>query len=190
MNMFSGTCHVLPVLFSFSTPAKFCYRAMASFVKLVTGMPLTSPTSASDSSVIKLTRVSSLPSIHRSESPDASSNGLLPSTISDRQASSSSAPVGANESASTVPDPRSASSMKRRQSLRRTMSTKVTQVNRIFRRKTQKPENILEGITTSDTAEAPIPRERFAGEIIIYENIKVGPATFLLNRAETHFGSE
>ena len=31
------TAHVLPVLFSFSTPAKFCFRSMASFVKYVTG---------------------------------------------------------------------------------------------------------------------------------------------------------
>jgi hypothetical protein len=31
--------HVLPVLFSFTTPAKFCYRAMAIFCKYVTGMP-------------------------------------------------------------------------------------------------------------------------------------------------------
>ena len=30
--------HVLPVLFSFTTPGKFCYRAIASFCKHVTGM--------------------------------------------------------------------------------------------------------------------------------------------------------
>jgi hypothetical protein len=31
-------CHVLPVLFSFTTPAKYCHRAIASFIKEVTGM--------------------------------------------------------------------------------------------------------------------------------------------------------
>lgn len=30
--------HILPILFSFTTPAKFCFRAIASFCKLVTGM--------------------------------------------------------------------------------------------------------------------------------------------------------
>ncbi|KAJ3900655.1 alpha/beta-hydrolase [Lentinula edodes] len=34
------TAHVLPVLFSFTTPAKYCFRAMAIFCKYVTGMPL------------------------------------------------------------------------------------------------------------------------------------------------------
>lgn len=36
--MLIDAAHVLPVLFSFTTPAKFCYRAMATFTKYVTGM--------------------------------------------------------------------------------------------------------------------------------------------------------
>ena len=32
------TAHILPVLFSFTTPAKFCFRAIATFCKHVTGM--------------------------------------------------------------------------------------------------------------------------------------------------------
>lgn len=37
------TAHVLPVLFAFCTPAKFCFRAMAAFAKYVTGIPVTPP---------------------------------------------------------------------------------------------------------------------------------------------------
>ena len=32
--------HIFPVLFSFTSPAKFCYRAIAIFGKFVTGLPL------------------------------------------------------------------------------------------------------------------------------------------------------
>lgn len=41
------TAHVLPVLFSFTTPGKFCYRAIASFTKHVTGMNALSRSSSS-----------------------------------------------------------------------------------------------------------------------------------------------
>ena len=35
-QMFSDAAHILPVLFSFTTPAKYCYRAIATFCKHVT----------------------------------------------------------------------------------------------------------------------------------------------------------
>ncbi|KAG0708609.1 hypothetical protein DFH29DRAFT_1041315 [Suillus ampliporus] len=38
LQVYDDTAHVLPVLFSFTTPGKFCYRAIASFTKHVTGM--------------------------------------------------------------------------------------------------------------------------------------------------------
>jgi hypothetical protein len=34
----TDAAHVLPVLFAFTTPGKFCYRAIATFSKHVTGM--------------------------------------------------------------------------------------------------------------------------------------------------------
>ncbi|KAJ4487266.1 hypothetical protein C8J55DRAFT_558336 [Lentinula edodes] len=40
LQLYDDTAHVLPVLFSFTTPAKYCFRAMAIFCKYVTGMPL------------------------------------------------------------------------------------------------------------------------------------------------------
>ena len=51
--------HILPVLFSFTTPAKFCFRAIASFSKFVTEMaPPTSPIKQSSS--FSMTRQHSL----------------------------------------------------------------------------------------------------------------------------------
>ncbi|KIY46189.1 alpha/beta-hydrolase [Fistulina hepatica ATCC 64428] len=41
LQVYDDCAHVLPVLFSFSTPAKYCYRAMATFCKYVTGLPPT-----------------------------------------------------------------------------------------------------------------------------------------------------
>ena len=37
-HSFIDVPHILPVLFSFTTPAKFCFRAIASFSRFVTGM--------------------------------------------------------------------------------------------------------------------------------------------------------
>ncbi|KDQ50918.1 hypothetical protein JAAARDRAFT_199615 [Jaapia argillacea MUCL 33604] len=41
LQIYDDAAHVLPVLFSFTTPAKFCYRAIATFCKHVTGIQQT-----------------------------------------------------------------------------------------------------------------------------------------------------
>ncbi|KAK7472430.1 hypothetical protein VKT23_000545 [Stygiomarasmius scandens] len=38
LQVYDDTAHVLPVLFAFTTPAKYCFRAIASFCKYTTGM--------------------------------------------------------------------------------------------------------------------------------------------------------
>lgn len=38
VNLLIDTAHVLPILFPFTTPGKYCYRAIATFTKHVTGM--------------------------------------------------------------------------------------------------------------------------------------------------------
>jgi hypothetical protein len=43
--------HVLPILFSFTQPAKFGYRAMATFIRHVTGLPTVRPANSSGSDV-------------------------------------------------------------------------------------------------------------------------------------------
>ncbi|KAG1878876.1 hypothetical protein F4604DRAFT_1580013 [Suillus subluteus] len=47
LQVYDDTAHILPVLFSFTTPGKFCYRAIASFTKHVTGMSAMSRSSSS-----------------------------------------------------------------------------------------------------------------------------------------------
>jgi hypothetical protein len=44
-NEHQDAAHVLPVLFPFATPSRYCYRAIAAFCKHVTGIPLDSPLS-------------------------------------------------------------------------------------------------------------------------------------------------
>ncbi|KAK0212425.1 hypothetical protein DFS33DRAFT_1390424 [Desarmillaria ectypa] len=44
LQVYDDAAHTLPVLFSFTTPGKFCYRAIASFCKSVTGMNQTPQT--------------------------------------------------------------------------------------------------------------------------------------------------
>lgn len=39
LQVYDDCAHVLPVLFSFTTPAKYCFRAIASFGRHVTGTP-------------------------------------------------------------------------------------------------------------------------------------------------------
>ncbi|KAF8261460.1 hypothetical protein EI94DRAFT_1745923 [Lactarius quietus] len=47
LQVYDDVAHVLPVLFPFTTPGKYCHRAMASFCKHVTGMQL-EPQSSTD----------------------------------------------------------------------------------------------------------------------------------------------
>ncbi|KAJ2918541.1 hypothetical protein MD484_g1828, partial [Candolleomyces efflorescens] len=43
LQVYDDSPHVLPILFSFTTPAKFCFRAMAAFCKFVTKVPVSPP---------------------------------------------------------------------------------------------------------------------------------------------------
>jgi hypothetical protein len=43
LQVYDGCAHVLPILFAFTTPAKYCFRAIASFCRFVTGMQTCSP---------------------------------------------------------------------------------------------------------------------------------------------------
>ncbi|TFK88448.1 alpha/beta-hydrolase [Polyporus arcularius HHB13444] len=38
LQVYDDCAHTLPILFAFTTPAKYCFRAMATFIKYVTGM--------------------------------------------------------------------------------------------------------------------------------------------------------
>lgn len=76
------TAHVLPVLFSFTTPAKFCFRAMATFCKHVTGMPPSSPISPSFSMPNLTSRSSFLRRDSKRSKLSSHSEVDIPSTLS------------------------------------------------------------------------------------------------------------
>ena len=39
LQVYDGCAHVLPILFAFTTPAKYCFRAIADFCRFTTGAP-------------------------------------------------------------------------------------------------------------------------------------------------------
>ncbi|KAF8070704.1 hypothetical protein FPV67DRAFT_1038167 [Lyophyllum atratum] len=62
LQVYDDAAHVLPVLFSFTTPAKFCFRAIATFCRHVTGVapsPSSPPSSPLNSSFPSLVQRSS-----------------------------------------------------------------------------------------------------------------------------------
>ncbi|KAG8221217.1 hypothetical protein J3R82DRAFT_1377 [Butyriboletus roseoflavus] len=61
LQVYDDTAHVLPVLFPFTTPAKYCYRAIATFTKHITGMLHPMRITPSSSEVI-----ASAPALHHS----------------------------------------------------------------------------------------------------------------------------
>ncbi|KAJ6593444.1 hypothetical protein B0H19DRAFT_1090334 [Mycena capillaripes] len=88
LQVYDDTAHVLPVLFSFTTPGKFCYRAIAAFCREVTGMKQPPPRQGSTSSAhqpekFDLSQLPPLPSSprfppdHTDESSPGPSDGTL-----------------------------------------------------------------------------------------------------------------
>ncbi|KAF8119416.1 hypothetical protein EV363DRAFT_1441476 [Boletus edulis] len=55
LQVYDDTAHVLPILFPFTTPGKYCYRAIATFTKHVTGMLSSKELTPSSSEVIAST---------------------------------------------------------------------------------------------------------------------------------------
>ncbi|KAF9446511.1 alpha/beta-hydrolase [Macrolepiota fuliginosa MF-IS2] len=182
LQVYDGTCHVLPVLFLFSTPAKYCFRAMASFTKFVTGMPLSPPVSASESLISKMARAASSPEIQRTSSPEPMDN-LDPSPIGEGQLSSPvSEQASENSSANNTP------TVSRKHSLRRALSHRVAKASRVLLGQSHDPiqegateSSLKEGSTLYDTGTfgrrkrkshiVVAPQERHAGEPLIYEDI-------------------
>lgn len=73
--------HILPVLFSFTTPAKFCFRAIASFCKFVTDIQPPPPPNGRRRSSVSLSLPSRRPSFLvglRSHSAKATKEGESP----------------------------------------------------------------------------------------------------------------
>ncbi|KDR75638.1 hypothetical protein GALMADRAFT_248228 [Galerina marginata CBS 339.88] len=118
LQVYDDSPHILPILFSFATPAKFCFRGIASFCKLVTEMtpipvpsdPPTSPTSP----IIKS------PAISRRQT-------LLATFKASRFVQSPTSPVEmAFTDAPQVMEPEPTDTLQDRPSLRRSLSARFS----------------------------------------------------------------
>ncbi|KAH7928695.1 alpha/beta-hydrolase [Leucogyrophana mollusca] len=77
LQVYDDTAHVLPVLFAFTTPGKFCYRAIATFTKHVTGMTPPSKSTSLSLSTSANTSRTELSSPTKEASTSTSSKGFL-----------------------------------------------------------------------------------------------------------------
>ncbi|KAF8963661.1 hypothetical protein BDZ97DRAFT_1939461 [Flammula alnicola] len=197
LQVYDDSPHILPVLFSFTTPAKFCFRAMASFCKFVTEMtpipvpPVTRTASTSSITRKPISRRQSLfanfkPSTRHAQTPEVQSPPDITLTTSPL-------PIDSKQ-----PEP-----PRRRQSLRHTLSTSLYRAGTVLRRSPSPalqeplPENQLSepangfdpvtstpqqkpSVTSSDVGPrfqaSPAPtaepsEDRFAGEIDVYSDI-------------------
>ena len=134
------SAHTLPILFAFTTPAKYCFRAMATFIKYVTGMlnvpvvedpivpeaPITvSPASTQSNLLAKAEgprqrETGSIASRMTVPLPDASTPG--PSEAVPSKASSTPAAGGDAGSEGSTPTPNAQD----RKSMRRALSASVS----------------------------------------------------------------
>lgn len=167
------TAHVVPVLFSFTTPGKFCYRAIASFTKHVTGMnvpsrsstgqivtPLRpSPSQTFASSLSRLSRALSTPEfLNRIQGKSNS-----PSTASDP-------PVPCSPSPKSFRSPFSRPDMPiRAKSLQVPKSTS----DHALPASTPQPRssdsiNVADAEVTLSTSDSSHKTQRFAGEYRVY----------------------
>ncbi|KAF9012561.1 hypothetical protein BDQ17DRAFT_1297729 [Cyathus striatus] len=129
LQVYDDTAHILPVLFSFTTPAKYCFRSIATFCKFVTDMNLT-PRSNPQSPLFanELSRVTS-PEIINSDSQ--SSSLADESTVSSHNKSSDLS--GEKAHLDSEPELRKKRSKK---SLRRTLTSKLTHAGSAIKRAT------------------------------------------------------
>ncbi|KAJ3572100.1 hypothetical protein NP233_g3309 [Leucocoprinus birnbaumii] len=190
LQVYDGTCHVLPVLFLFSTPAKFCYRAMASFTKFVTGMPLGPSVSASESSMLNMGRHASTPDMKVLASPEPIDSPEAPSMEREGLPNSRSTPSSEHNSGSSTP---TSPPVSRKQSLRRALSSRVAQASRVLGRQSREPIQEGDATISESSSErnglfrrrtvgyAPVTVDRFAGESSVYESI-TNPAEFEMIR--------
>ncbi|KAI0692106.1 Alpha/Beta hydrolase protein [Cytidiella melzeri] len=108
LQVYDDAAHTLPILFAFTTPAKYCFRAIATFIRHVTGM----------SAATNSDNILDIPITH---SPPTTP-GLL---VSD---SLTLSPIASN----TTP-PQSSRPLNRRQTLKRAFSTRVSRASTLLK---------------------------------------------------------
>ncbi|TFK44941.1 hypothetical protein BDQ12DRAFT_641990 [Crucibulum laeve] len=151
LQVYDDAAHILPVLFSFTNPAKFCFRAIATFCKFATGMGLQPSTPLNGSfSNLNITRYSS---------PNQETQDTLPSLPSSSVASTSEAEprpvVHVKEEATTAIAKKTS-----RKSLRRALTSRITQAGKALRKRAVSVDNIRRhrDPSTSSDPVPPVPR--------------------------------
>jgi len=162
-----GTHHILPIIFLFTSPAKFCFRAVANFDRFVTDMKMSTPTTSS-SSASSGRRPSFLPSKslfarNRSgqsdDAPRMASGNNIPML-----------PISPNYQSSSGP----ALSAKTTQALLPTLSPQEYRETRFRAHCRQAPNDPSDACGLRFRANPQMERaERTAGEPQVYEDIKV-----------------
>ncbi|KAJ3854716.1 alpha beta-hydrolase [Lentinula lateritia] len=157
----ADTAHVLPVLFSFTTPAKYCFRAMAIFCKYVTGMPLF-PTNSDDA-----------PNTPQKRASESSPTGLLSSLSS----SITSALVGSGAETGAASPPLSPRSIKSFTiSGSEIVSKSVSSIRRMSRKSTGSDYPIPDLKRSASEYQGEF--ERCAGDPIVYSETSEFPSLF------------
>ncbi|KIP11336.1 hypothetical protein PHLGIDRAFT_21763 [Phlebiopsis gigantea 11061_1 CR5-6] len=196
LQVYDDAAHILPILFSFTTPAKYCFRAISSFTRHVTGLP---PLTTSDS-IGQIPVTLSPPTSPGLGTPSSdrflSAEDVRLGGASERQLHAHSSPPSCEASPRPLTTP-----PQQRVSLRRTLSSHVSRAGLLFARGTQTPPRQasppLAGVTPErdESGDAAGPRffgsgmknedERHAGEAAVYLNGLV-PGTMLRERVSTH----
>ncbi|TBU41951.1 alpha/beta-hydrolase [Dichomitus squalens] len=153
LQVYDDCAHTLPILFAFTTPGKYCFRAMATFIKYVTGMlpkPSTEVpmvlgnengmTLSPESTQMNLLRSASTNHANQ-EQASLSGPSHLPIArseplVADNIASTTSSPLLANSVGALQSGPSGAPvAPERRKSKRRAFSTSVSRASSFLRRR-------------------------------------------------------
>ena len=174
-----GAHHILPIIFLFTTPAKFCFRAIANFDRFVTDMKVSTPTTSS-SSASSGRRPSFLPSKSLFASYSADDARVVSSAP--KMASGNNIPmlpVSLNHQSSFGP----ALSARTTQALLPTLSPQESREHRFRthsepsdgRQVTNGPSDAYGFGSRANRQMVEERAERTAGEPRVYEDIKVRP---------------
>ncbi|KIL68736.1 hypothetical protein M378DRAFT_70444 [Amanita muscaria Koide BX008] len=156
LQVYDDAAHVLPILFAFTTPAKFCFRAMATFCKHVTGMDMNSTPTVSRS-------MPNIPSTRRSESDQDQS----------KTSSAQSEPSRRSSLRRSLSErvQRAAYALRRKEEVRFSIGSVPEEEAAKERPEQRLPSDV--GGPRFRAASSPLPRiegERYAGDPAVYES--------------------
>ncbi|KIY68103.1 alpha/beta-hydrolase [Cylindrobasidium torrendii FP15055 ss-10] len=170
LQVYDDTAHILPILFAFTTPAKFCFRAIAAFSRHVTGMKpnLQSPASTLFSE--------GTPSSSRRPSEQKIEPVITeaPKTMTDLEQQAS--PTISSQPAPSVA---STSAGRRRSSLQKSLSKTFSTLQRraslsVASERMLKPDSAADGGPSRSKKASPAASEApavlYAGDAVVYTN--------------------